>query len=199
VPSDGSGVEERLTTSPNLQLSNAVTPDGASLVFTEQRPETGADLFLLSLADGRTQPLLSTRFGESAAAISPDGRWIAYQSNRSGRVEVYVAAFPTMASLVPASTSGGTNPVWSRDGRRLFYNSRGYAADIEFVEVAAGASLSLSRPQRFGQFSIASLAFDVLPDGRLLLISGSGNDGSTPELRVIVNWFDELRRTLATR
>jgi serine/threonine-protein kinase len=199
MPSDGSGGEEPLTTSPGLQTPNAVTPDGASLVFTEVRPEAGADLLLVSLVDRRTQPLLATRFGESAAALSPDGRWIAYQSNRSGRVEVYVAQFPSMASPIPVSTSGGTNPAWSRDGRRLYYNRGGYAANIEVVDVTPGASLQLSRPQPFGQFSVADPSFDVLPDGRLLLISGSGNDGSTPELRVIVNWFDELRRSLATR
>ena len=198
LQSDGTGAEEQLTTSPNLQLPNTVTPDGAALVFVEVRPETGADLLLLSLRDGTTQPLLATRFGESAAAISPDGRWIAYQSDRSGRVEVYVARFPTMASPVLASTNGGTNPAWSRDGRRLYYNRGGYAANIEVVDVTPGSPPGLSRPQSFGQFSVADQSFDVLPDGRLLLISGSGNDGSTPELRVIVDWHEELRRTLAT-
>jgi serine/threonine-protein kinase len=180
-------------------VPNDATPDGASLIFTEMRPETRADLLVLSLADGRTQPLLTTPFGESAAALSPDGRWIAYQSNRSGRVEVYAAAFPSMASPVPVSTNGGTNPVWAPDGHRLYYNRGGYAANIETVDVTPGPSLTLSRPQPFGQFSVADPSFDVLPDGRLLLISGSGNDGSTPELRVIVHWFDELRQKLAAR
>ena len=199
VPSDGSGAEERLTTSPNMQTPNAVTPDGTGLVFTESRPETSNDLFLLSLADRTARPLLATRFGESAAAISPNGKWIAYQSNRSGGGEVYVAEFPSMASPVAASTGGGNNPVWSPDGRRLYYNRSALAANIEFVEVAPTPALSLSKPQSFGQFSIATPRFDVMPDGRLLFVSGSGNDGSTPELHVIVDWFDELRQKVTSR
>jgi serine/threonine-protein kinase len=197
LPSDGSGAEERLTTSANVQYPNAVTPDGTALIFTEQRRDTGTDLFLLSLDDRRTQPLLTSPFGESAAALSPDGRWIAYQSNRSGRVEVYVAAFPGMTSPVPVSTGGGGNPVWSRDGRRLYYNGGSFGASIAVVDVAPGSTLQLSRPRRFGEYSVADPSFDVLPDGRLLLITGSGTAGSTPELRIIVNWFDEVRQKLA--
>jgi serine/threonine protein kinase/Tol biopolymer transport system component len=197
LSSDGNGTEERLTTTPNLKAPNAVTPDGTALVYTEERPETKADLFLLSLADGRTRPLLATPFAEGGAALSPDGRWIAYRSDRSGRTDVYVAAFPSMTSPVLVSTDGGSNPVWSRDGRRLYYNGGSFGANIAVVDVAAGSTLSLSRPRPVGQYSLADPSFDVLPDGRLLLITGRGNDGSTPELRLIVNWFEELREKLA--
>jgi serine/threonine-protein kinase len=192
--STGSGPEERLTTSPYLQAPNAFTPDGTSLVYTEQRPETGADLFMLSVAGGTVQPLLQTRFAESAAAISPDGRWIAYQSNRSGSAEVYLAAFPAMSSPVQVSSDRGSNPVWSADGRRLYFNRGGFDATIEVVEVDGRAQQSVSRARSMGRFSLAGGSFDVLPDDRILFVSGTGNDGSVSEVRVVLNWLDELRR-----
>jgi Tol biopolymer transport system component len=196
--SDGSGPEERLTTSPNVQTANSFSPNSKSLVFTEQRPDSGSDLFILSMEGGRTvQPLLQTRFAESAAAISPDGRWIAFQSDRSGRAEVYVAAFPGMTSPVQVSSDGGSNPVWAPDGRRLYFNRGYFAANIEVVDVDPHAWPSVSRARSVGRFSVAGGLFDVLPDGRLLFVTGIGNDGSVAELHVVLNWFDELRQKVA--
>lgn len=198
--SDGSRPEERLTTSPYGQTANAFSPDGKFLVFSEQRPDTSSDLFVVSLDGGRAvRPLLQTRFGESAAAISPDGRLIAYQSDRSGRAEVYLAAFPAMTSPLQVSSDGGTNPVWARDGRRLYYNRGYFAANIEVVDVSSESGLNVSRARSLGQFSVAGGVFDVLPDGRLLFVSGTGNDGSVSELRVVLNWFAELRQHVAPR
>jgi Tol biopolymer transport system component len=200
APSDGSGPEERLTRSPYLQAPNAFTPDGTSLVFTEQRPDSGADLFMLALgAGGTSQPLLQTRFGESAAAISPDGRWIAYQSNRSGTTDVYLAPFPAMTSPVQVSSDRGSNPVWSADGRRLYFSRGGFDATIDVVDVDARSAPSVSRARSVGRFSLAGGSFDVLPDDRLLFVSGTGNDGSIATLHVVINWFDDLRRVMARK
>ena len=197
--SDGSGQEERLATSEYPQTPHSFSLDGRTLVFSEQRPATGSDLLLLSMDDRTVRPLLATRFSESAAAVSPDGRWIAYQSDRSGEAQVYVAAFPAMTSVVQASSDGGTNPVWSSDGRELYYNRGYFAANIEVVDVAAGPALTLSKPRLVGQFSTAAGIFDVLPDGRILFVTGTGQDGSIPELRLVVNWVNELKQKLGSR
>jgi serine/threonine-protein kinase len=198
VPSDGSGAEERLTTSPFVQLPHSVAKDDGTLVFTETHPETGNDLFALSLADGQARPLLATPFNETNAAISPDGRWMAWQSDRSGQFEIYVATFPGMDSPIQASGSGGHYPVWSPDGRTLYFNRRTFAATIEAVDVAPGASLNVSRSRIVGQYSMHDGVFDVMDDGRIVFTTGLGIDGSTQELRVVVNWQEELQRLVST-
>jgi serine/threonine-protein kinase len=197
LASDGSGSEELLRASESRQYPLSFTPDGRTLIFRERRPETGDDLLMLTMADRAVRPLLATPSEESAAAVSPDGRWIAFQSNRSGQMQVHLASFPDLKGVVQVSTAGGSMPVWSRDGRRLYYNRRTFAADVEVVDVGAGTPPRLSRPQSVSQFSSADGAFDLMPDGSLLFVSGSGNDGSTPELRVVVNAFDKLQRRTA--
>ncbi len=122
---DGTGAVERLTDSPNEQDAYAFSPDGTRLVFREIRPDTGEDLGVLSMeGDRSTAPLVVTEFVERNAELSPDGRWIAYESNASGSFEVYVRPFPAVDEgqwLV--STNGGQRPLWSPDGRELFYLS----------------------------------------------------------------------------
>ncbi len=84
-------------------------------------------------------------------------------------------------------------------GSRLYYNRGYFAANIEVVDVSSESGLNVSRARSLGQFSVAGGVFDVLPDGRLLFVSGTGNDGSVSELRVVLNWFAELRQHVAPR
>ena len=121
---DGTGAVERLTESENRQLPYAFTPDGKQLVFSEI-DEQGIDLGVFSL-EGSSEPLLATEFAERNAEISPDGRWLAYQSNASGQNEIYVRPFPNVEDgqwLI--SSGGGTRPLWAPDGRELFYLAPG--------------------------------------------------------------------------
>jgi Tol biopolymer transport system component len=192
--SDGNGPEEQLAPSAFAQTPDAFSADGRTLVFTERRPDTGNDLLLLSLDDRKVRPLLATRFEESAAAVSPNGGLIAFQSNRSGRSEVYVAPFPSMVSTVQVSSEGGNDPVWSSDGRRLYYNRAGLEAIIQAVDVAAGAPIMLSRPRTVGEYSMAGRVYDVLPNDRFLFVAGTGYGGSTRELHIILNWHEELKQ-----
>ena len=115
-PSNGTGREEKLTSSTNRQWPNAITRDGRLLVFAENRPDTGGgdDIGLLSLTGEQREVrwLLETPFRERDAALSPDDRWMAYASDRSGREEVYVGPFPNVDDgLIPISTDGGSDPT----------------------------------------------------------------------------------------
>jgi serine/threonine-protein kinase len=122
---DGTGAAERLTTSSNPQFVTGITPDGTAVVFVEQTPTTGRDLMQLAL-DGtrKVTPLLQTKFDERNGIVSPDGRWLAYESNSSGTFEIYVRPFPDVGGgQWEISTAGGAQPLWSRSGKELFYFS----------------------------------------------------------------------------
>jgi Tol biopolymer transport system component len=196
VPSDGSRPEQTVTTSVRVQVPNSFTPDGKALVFHENTDSaTGSDLFMVELDGQRgVRPLLQTPFNESFADISPDGRRIAYSSNRSGRAEVWVAAFPAMTDAVQVSITGGQHPRWSGDGRRLYF----YRANtIWSVELGAGPPLTISKPTLVTALPTVrpSGTFDVMPDGRILFVDGR-DVGATPELRIVLNWSAELPRLL---
>ena len=120
---DGTGAAERLTTSSNAQFVTGITPDGTAVVFFETTPTMGRDLLQLAL-DGtrRVTPLLQTKFDERNGIVSPDGRWLAYESNSSGSFEIYVRPFPNVGGgQWQVSTAGGRQPLWARSGKELFY------------------------------------------------------------------------------
>jgi serine/threonine-protein kinase len=208
---DGTGTDERLTTSTQFQRPNAVSPDGTRLVIEQQMPAAGFDLMLLPLnGPRRVDPLLQTPFDERNAAISPDSRWMAYESNESGRSEIYVRPFPNVADgRYQISTSGGRTPVWSPDGRDLFFVNAG---TVVAVSVTLTPSFSAGNPTKLfdarsmlldGRFIAAGTqrTYDVSPDGqRFLMIkenAGSGEGDAPPASLVVVqNWFEELKAKL---
>jgi len=129
---DGSGGLERLTTSEYLQGPSSWSPDGQLLAFHEINPATGVDIWVLRLGDpsassgqGRkAQPFLRTPFNEASPRFSPDGRWLAYISDESGRYEIYVQPYPGPGGKWQISAEGGRGPVWNPNGRELFYRNR---------------------------------------------------------------------------
>jgi serine/threonine-protein kinase len=149
-------------------------------------------LFLLSLTTERSiRPLLQTRFNESAAAISPDGKWIAYQSNRSGAVEVYVAPFPGAQPATQISTQGGSNPRWPAASKLYF--RRGDR--VMKVDIEPGGSVRVSPPQQVAEVRGGPTGlFDVTADGRILIVEGEDLSAAKTELRIVLDWHDELKR-----
>src|SRR5205085_3905527 len=100
------------------------SPDGRMLVYASQSPRTGSDLWVLPMDGGRKPfPIVQTGADDQMAEVSPDGRWIAYESNVSGRVEIYVQPFPAPGERLQVSSGGGTQPRWRLDGRELFFVS----------------------------------------------------------------------------
>jgi serine/threonine-protein kinase len=122
---DGGGYATQLTKSPNVQHATSVSADGTRLVFSETTPTTGQDVMQLRL-DGThaVTPLVQTPFNERNGEISPDGRWLAYEADDSGRYNIYVRPFPDVSSgHWQVSTDGGTRPLWARNSQELFYLS----------------------------------------------------------------------------
>jgi len=149
-----------------------------------------------------TAPLIRTPFDELNGEVSPDGRWLAYQSSESGQDEIYVRPFPNVSDgRWDVSSAGGTRPLWARNGRELFY----LASDgLNVVAIEGGSSFKAARPIRlierryFAETAFIGRTYDVSPDGqRFLMIrpSGGGVKATARSNIVIVQgWFEELRR-----
>jgi serine/threonine protein kinase len=198
IAADGSGGLERLSTSRHLQRPNTWTPDGTTLIYEHRTPEGGDDLWTLELDGRKEKPLIATRFNESGAVLSPAGTWMAFTSDQSGKLQVYLTRFPSAEGRIQVSIGEGRNAVWSPDGRRLYYR-RGDGA-IMAVEVGAGSPPALSRPAEVVRLPPAPAArgsFDVMPDGRLLLVDDESVGAMAAELRIVVNWFGELRQKMS--
>ncbi len=199
---DGTGEVETLVESSSNQFPQAFSPDGTALVF-QDRKSLGTDLGMLSLEGERISTLLmETEFSERSAALSPDGRWMAYQSNESGQFEVYVRPFPDVnGGRWQVSSGGGGWPLWSPAGRELFYvGSEGMmAVPIETEPTFTQGTVDLLFD--LGPYRTPSEApnrrIDISPEGDrfLMLKEGGGSDGNTPaaSINIVLNWFEELK------
>jgi eukaryotic-like serine/threonine-protein kinase len=211
MPADGSGTAERLTTSENGQSVGSWSPDGHVLAFSEMDPTIGYNIQVLKLegepsalprAGRKPQPFLQTPSNGSAPMFSPDGRWLAYQSNESGRNEVYVRPFPGPGGKSQISTEGGTEPVWARNGRELFYRN-GDKIMVVAVETKPGLAAAKPKPLFEGQYEPSLYAFsanyDVSADGQRFLMLKSSEQGTpATQINVVLNWFEDLKRRVPT-
>jgi eukaryotic-like serine/threonine-protein kinase len=222
---NGTGKAERLTVGSHIRGADATTPDGKGLVLRESDGNGQFDLTLLDLQDpaqpasSGTRPLVSSAFLESNGEISPNGKWLAYQSNSTGGFEIYVRPFPdTAQGKWPVSSAGGTEPLWARDGRELFYRSPSGAVMRVFISPGpvwkAGAPTQLFAASSYGlggkgDFAAQDFAprfsrtYDVSLDGRrFLMIKDADEPATTSKARrivVIQNWFEELKSKLPSK
>jgi serine/threonine-protein kinase len=188
---DGSGEEERLTDSPRSQSPDCVTPDGATLLFDETDPVTQTDVLLLPLrGERKPRPLLRTPFSEGGARVSPDGRFVAYVSDESGRNEIYVQPFPALGRKWQVSTDGGDIARWAASGKEIFYRAgqKTYAVPITLDPFTLGTPALLFQARLVGRF-------DPAPDGRSFLAIRENEEAPRVELRFVVNWLEELKRS----
>jgi Tol biopolymer transport system component len=214
---DGSGGLERLTTSGYPQTPNSWSPDGQLLVFIENTPTTGYDIWVLRMGEPspgsgqvpsassgqvrKAQPFLRTLFNESAPRFSPDGRWLAYVSDESGRYEIYVQPYPGPGGKWQISTEGGTEPVWNPNGRELFYRSGG---KMMAVDIATQPGFAAGKPRVLfeGPYvpTPATLPnYDVTLDGqRFLMVKPSEQEAAPTQINVVLNWFEELKQKVPT-
>ncbi len=207
---DGTGAAERLTTNPNAQFPTSISPDAKRVLLYENSPKTGSmDLGVLIVDDKpSTELFLATSAVELDGDISPDGRWLAYESNESGQSEIYVRPFPKVDSgRWQISTAGGTRPVWAPSGRELFYLDGSNLLTAVPVQTS-GPTFSAGNPTRIlsTRYYTGSTArgydlrgYDVSPDGqRFLMIKDLAQSDQTapvasPGMVVVLNWFEELK------
>jgi serine/threonine-protein kinase len=210
---DGSGDAQRLTESPHFQQPASWHPSGRFLAFEEHDSvsnlglvNTNVDLMILPMAGdemsgwkpGTPTVFLNTPFAEREPMFSPDGRWLAYSSNESGRDEVYVRQFPGPGAKWQVSTGGGVYPTWSRAKRELLYGVNGQIMVAPYE--VDGDSFSADKPRLWsnGRYVTRGLArvFDLHPDGtRVAIQSVEPTPGEMQDkLTFLFNFFDELRR-----
>jgi serine/threonine-protein kinase len=198
MPVDGSAPEQALLARPLVQIPRAASPTGDVVIYEETYADRPNTLWRLPLREsGEPRALFRVGAGEMMPTFSPDGRWIAYVSwQQSGRSEIYVSASTGEGSIWQISSGGGVEPVWSADGRELFYR-----ADDKMmaVDVVLSPAISFGKPHVLFEGSYMfgateSQEFDVSRDGRRFLMLKPTRPLEARPLNVIVNWFDDVRR-----
>jgi len=176
--------------------------DGSSLVFMETTPTTAHDIGVVNLNGSSVSQIAATKASEKSARLSPDDRWLAYESNQSGPFEVYVRPFGRPGGIETVSTNGGNTPVWSRDGSELFYFEGNSLMSVAVN--TARPTFTMGTPTKLfeGNFK-SSLGiganYDVTPDGqRFIMIELVKSETITRQINIVLNWFEELKRLVPT-
>jgi serine/threonine-protein kinase len=204
-PLEGTQEATRLVESPRPHMPASFTPDGRHLLLGEQSESRGWDVLSVALDDTRdVRGVLQTSAAETQAALSADGRWLAYTSDETGQPEVYVRSFPDVSrDRSKISEGGGQFPLWSRTGRELFYLTS--AGDMMAVSLGDGPKLSPGVPAKLfddnGYARTGARGYDVAKDGRFLMLkAATAPDGSTGlSVTVVHNWVAELERLAPAR
>ena len=199
---DGSGGLQRLSEFGGGPYS--WSPDGKLLAFPKGTPTTGIGIWMLRMDDRKAAPFLRTSFNEGALQFSPDGRWVAYISDESGRREIYVQPYPGPGGKWQISTEGGTEPLWNPNGRELFYRS---GDKMMSAEITTHPRFSAGKPKVLfvGQYQLSSnqgatANYDVSSDGqRFLVLKPGGKDQAATQINVVLNWFEDLKRRVPSQ
>ena len=196
---DGGGQTEPLAEAKQLIEKGRVSmwftcclsPDGSYLLG-------GLNEIAVLPMEGKADPwpFITTAGFQRHPAFSPDGRWVAYDTTETGPAEVYVRPFPGPGGITPISTDGGYEPLWSRDGKELFYRNddKMMVVTVETEsEFKAGTPRELFKGQFRGSATLIDHSYDLTPDGRFIMIQEDEESAKT-KINVVLNWFEELKR-----
>ena len=210
IRADGSGEVVRLIDGRGPLTSFTISPDGTRIAFAETvagEDRGPSDIWVLPVdlaganprATGSPEPLLKTRFDERGPAFSRDGHWLAYESDESGEPEIYVRAFPGPGVKVQVSDMGGQNAIWSPAGNDLFYQ-RATGLIMRVPYTVSGAVFTSEKPRPTSDLEVVGQLMDVSRDGKTFVFVGpAGGENAAPiEFTFVLNFFDELRRRVAT-
>ena len=205
---DGNGTPEKILAPQHPQRPSSFSADGKVLAYTEVHPQSGLDIWTVRLEEHsprQPEPFLRTPFDEDLPLFSPDGHWLAYRSNESGRMEVYVAQFPGAGVKRQISVDGGDQPMWAPDGKQLFYLN---GNRVMTVDLNAESGLHPTKPRTLFERALSPSAADsgvwghiyaVFPDGKRFLFVENAVQPEVRELRVVLNWFEELKARVPTK
>jgi Tol biopolymer transport system component len=185
IPADGTGSPTLLLESGEQKNSEDWSKDGKYILYMSQSPKTGWDVWALRVDDRTPLPVATTAFNELGSRFSPDGRWVAFASDETGRSEVYVQPFPGPGPKVTISAGGGSTPRWRRDGTQVFYRSPGDRLMSVDVNIR-GPKIIAAAPQALFEIPWPSGAFEAAPDGRHFLFAKAVADPAP--VTVVVNW-----------
>ena len=206
VPFDTEALEVRgapipvvagVATSPGSGHAEFALSRNGSLIYLPGDPRDAPGHGVRSLDPGFGRgsthpPYLQTEFNERAPNFSPDGKWVAYQSDANGRDEIYLGPFPASTRRWQVSTDSGTAPRWRADGRELFYRT---GAKLMAVDVRSGTDLVLGKPVELFETPEGILSgYDATPDGQRFVMIDATTDPLSPHLNLVLNWDEELKR-----
>ena len=190
---DGTGGEQKLFDSKYWILASSFSSDGASMAFVQRDPSTASDVWIYPLnKGGNPHPFLKTPFDEWFPQFSPDGRFVAYESNESGRPEIYVQSFSGPEGKWQISTDGGARPVWPRKDNEIFYAN---GNKLMAVPVQTTPRFSAGTPHVLfeGDFYASGHYYDATPDGKqFFFIKGAGHTTSVSQIDLVLNWTSEF-------
>ena len=190
----GTGGEEEVLKSNYYKSPGDWSADGRYLAYTVIDPKTGWDIWILPLfGDRRPFQFVNTPFNESECKFSPDGRWLAYESNETGRDEIYVQAFPGPGAKQQVSSGGGFEPRWGAGGRELYYVAPD-GKKLLAVEVKAGPVFETGAAKTLFEVPAGIHLYDAPADGRRFLIATPVGEERTPTITLVLNWAAGLKR-----
>jgi serine/threonine-protein kinase len=206
MPADRSAPEERLTMIGRMQSPASWSPGSRVVAFTQVNPDTGPDVYVLDrTADREPRVFVRSKFAEGSPRFSPDGKWIAYTSNESGRNEINAQPYPGPGPKIQISNEGGTDAVWNPSGRELFYRN-GDKMMVVAVTTSPTLTASASKLLWEGHYSHGTSSscgppgptssnYDVTPDGkRFLMIRDRDQDANPTVINVVLRWSRELEQ-----
>ena len=195
-PIGGTGSEELVYESDKNKYPGSISPDGKHLTFSMTSTDTGVDVWVLPLSSDKEPYIFAGgEFSQHDGMFSPDGRWMAYMSDESKRAEVYVTPFPDPGRKWQVSTDGGDNPIWSLDGKKLYFQGRGGAVTVVDIDTS-GDTLVVGAPQVLFERPPSGFYYRYSPapaGDQFLVVESSQRGGSLP-LSLVLNWPRQVER-----